>query len=121
MRLKEQKFGKEEDYNVIKFIMRLCKEELYESKISDAFSNKRIRHLVRSCKNSRDTHTNESQFMNYSYWPGDSGIMWPECISMVYTAMLIENYYEKFSEIEKRNFKSTFLQRINRSIINSGN
>ena len=112
MRLKEQKFSKKEDYEVIKFIMRLCKEELYEFKRSNAFTYGRLKDLAKSCKTSRSTHTAETQFINYSYWPGDSGLAWPTCFHMVYLAMLIGNYYSKFSVNEKVQIKNLFLDRL---------
>ena len=120
MRLKEQKFGKEEDYEVIKFIMRLCKEELYEFKQSNAFTYRKLRDLAKNCKTSRSTHSAETQLINYSYWPGDSGLAWPTCLHMVYLAMLIGNYYRKFSDNEKTNIKNFFLERLYNTMKSNG-
>lgn len=125
MRLKNYSFDKEGDYFVIKTLLRIFKEKMFNNinggQTNDILKCGGINRLIERCYSSRKCHKSEPTIINYCYWPCDAGFDFNDFFYMVYIANIIKEFRKDMTQRDYKFVSKIFYEKLNSYIITKGN
>ena len=101
MKLKDIKFEREEDLEILKIILRCLKEEnnLYRKRRGKMS----LKEIIESCyKFSRHTHIGEPFEVNVYYWPADVLLFSKDTTNLLYISLIINKDWYNVKNVKDR-------------------